>query len=177
MKVFNVGISIGILLSTIGCNNSRPKSSEENKKEKANINELYEPTLVPTTDGGAYAYSFVGPIWYLKNGKAVIVRLENGISTDSIDPIILDDDPVPSLDGGAYINASNFGLGYLKKDTLYKVREVNKIIGDSVSNIPIGKKLNLLLSYEISRHLNKKENEEIENPNDGEHEDENEENR
>jgi hypothetical protein len=156
-----MGIRKNVLIMTllftllcISCNDKQSEKAEVVRPQRIEtIKDLTMPMVVPLVDGGSYACSFTGTIWYVNKGKAVIVKLENGTRTDQAQELTFLDEPVPSIDGGAYINVHHWGLGYLKKDTLYKVNEVNKIIEDSISKIPLQSKLYLLLANQISKKM------------------------
>lgn len=69
-------------LGLSGCNGSGkakdPDQIAADRESKARIAEKFEESLfgelVPTADGGAYAVSYSGSLWYLREGKAVRVK-------------------------------------------------------------------------------------------------------
>jgi hypothetical protein len=79
--------------------------------------------VIPTVDGGAYARTMAGGIWYLVGAAALRVKAVGDSSTRHRFESAALYDVQPTADGGAYAYTPNGSLWRLKADSAFMVVE------------------------------------------------------
>jgi hypothetical protein len=131
------------LLLLAGCD-TRPKQQEP-RRPISRLGEAEFLSVTPIADGGAYAASLNGGLWYLREGQGVRVK---GMPSQNDLPLAV----LPLAEGGAYVTGLAKGIWYVRGDTAVKVEEVSQLSSVTPSLLPKEKWLWALLQAEIARH-------------------------
>lgn len=118
-KIQSLALSVVAALLLAACEQPNDSKRSEDKRDASDQSKgftaLLSPEITPDVNGGAYASSLRGEIWYVHGDKAARVK---GLPMN-----LFPFEIVPSVDGGAYAVTFSEGIWYLRKDTASRVTE------------------------------------------------------
>lgn len=124
-RTIYIVLLVAVLTLFFGCDSQRKAKSERRAPPTPpTLESASFLDITPVADGGAYATSLRGGLWYLREGQGIRVK---GLPDD-----VRLSEVIPVADGGAYLHGWQFReaqIWYLKADTATRVHEVQALSG------------------------------------------------